>query len=291
MGNRNGPKMESLIELYGESVAEICDKIWEIAQKYVLREIVIRNGSHEWHEKEHPTREDADKFLAIQAKSTRRVYVPSDLTIDLLRNFRGKQINIFIHIYSDTISNQAVFREVERSLLTPQETNRARAETTQELVELAEQLKDMHSYHLHGNQCAWLAWANAIHSKEDSLVNRDELLRDTVPPAAVVHLFRSVPVSEASRLHSLRHGLTVARSVSEGFKIDIKDIRQWVDTFRTTVTLAIEMISTRLDSIEGRVNSNYQLLTEAATAAAPVENAISLDLANRVDDIDDLDHQ
>lgn len=109
-------------------------------------------------------------------------------------------------------------------------------------------------------------------------------------PQSVVKLFRSIPVSEAAQLHSIRHGLQVAEDLNEAFKMDFQEIRDWLIAFKTTVLRSIDDLTSRLDEIERRVNLSSGLLSAASRASIPEENSLSIQLANDIPDQDDVDH-
>jgi hypothetical protein len=109
----------------------------------MAREVIINDEHIEWSSSEHPLRCDEDKFILIQVKTARKTFKPSLLTMEIVRNFRGKEVNVFIHIYSDSVASQNVYKSVEKALIEPGERDRARADTVQVQQELANQLKEI----------------------------------------------------------------------------------------------------------------------------------------------------
>jgi hypothetical protein len=115
-------------------------------------------------------------------------------------------------------------------------------------------------------------------------------MRDLLP-AHLIHLFRSVPSSEAARTVNLQHGLVVAQNVSNSNKHDIAIIRSTFNHLKNTILAEFEIFERRLVSIEERVNSSGSLLEAMDEAISPMESEFSGSLANNVTDMEDIDHQ
>jgi hypothetical protein len=286
IGHLSGDRVdESIIE--GDIVQEISDKIWDISEQYISKEVEINGEDIQWSINEHPARNEIDKFVLLQDKKMRRNYCPSKLTLEILRHFRDKEINVLIHTYSRSISAKGVWNKVKKNLIDPENRDRAGASNTQSLKQLADNLMEIHGHHLAGLEISWMIWANAIQSSSAHL--QCDMTRE-LPPSHIIHLFRCVPTSEASRLSALQHGVTIAESVNQAYGNDIAAIRNFCNNLRKMVIDAFDDIDRRLEGMESRNNSNGNLLSAVGTASRPVESEFSVNIASMITDQEDVDH-
>ncbi len=121
MGDPNGPKVLESVIISGDNLSDILEKIWNNAESFVKREILItqvdNNYKASWSETESPSRDDIDKFLIIQDELNNRNYIPTLIPVDALRASTNQLYNCFIHVYSTNISSQEMWTYVHDEFL------------------------------------------------------------------------------------------------------------------------------------------------------------------------------
>lgn len=263
------------------------EKIWEVAKKHVTREIIVTEDSVRWAENENPDQTEENKFVALQAKGSRRIYSPNELTVEILRRLREKDMSVYIHTYSDNVSSSPIFKRVERALLQPEIMDRSGASTAQAQFDLANRLKAIHGHYLSGDHLTWLSWAHSIQTADPSL--QEAMLNASAPPH-ISRLFRSAPTAESMRLQIVHRGFRVANNVNRTYRFEINTIRTWLVNFRKCISDSLDDISNRLDSLENRIDATDSFLDDAERATIPEESEESLRFADLVTDQEDLDH-
>lgn len=78
------------------------------------------------------------------------------------------------------------------------------------------------------------------------------MLTNDLPPSHIIHLFRSVSVSEATQLNNLQHHLRVASNVSDAYKEDLENVRSWATECQQEIIDAFTKSFRRLDGIQNR---------------------------------------
>lgn len=266
----------------GNSVAEVLDLIWRVVKKHIHRAVIYENDVPRWVD-DDPNQDDMESFVTMQDIEKKKLYLVSGITPRVLRNWRGKSIKIFAHVYSTSVENNSQYQQLHRKLIASQNPDRSGANCSLDESTLANELRDGHP-DLEGHHSSWLLWANFINSSPAH--ERDRLKQARAPPLDLAKFFRWTSVSEAARLQSLNRGLVVAQTVNQSWSNEIAEIRKDADL---ALSILQGMVS-KLNVMESRAKTDLELLTAMTSATQPEERELSRTLAERVVDCADLDH-
>ncbi len=272
----------------GESVDEIFDALWESALNFIKREVIVDGENFVWAENEKPTRAEIDKFILLQDQGSKKTITTTQINTDCLRKLRGKHVNVFVYSYGKRICNKTLHTKFSAQLLVPAQRDRANADNTVSLMELVGQLKEIHSLHYSGHHSSWIMWANYIQSSPSN--ESRERLKNECPPAHLVNLFRSVPLSDNEKMRSARNGLQVTDNMIDAFKYQLQLLRQDFDTMRVSITRSVEIMELRLRSLEDVITSNQRLVSAISNQLRPEENEVSQRQEGLIMDCEDTDH-
>lgn len=113
-----------------------------------------------------------------------------------------------------------------------------------------------------------------------------------LPPAHLVHLFRSVPTADTEVMRAAQNGLQIADNVNDVFGETLAAVRSEFEKYKENSAKGIELGERRLQSAE-LWQANVRTIS-AMTSTLQVEvNATSLAEEQKVmeNDIDDVDHE
>ncbi|XP_065074201.1 uncharacterized protein LOC135698237 [Ochlerotatus camptorhynchus] len=264
------------------SVPDVLDLIWGVAKKEIHRAVIYENEVPRWAD-DDPKQEDMESFVTLQDTEKKKLYIVPAVTPRVLRNWRGKTIKIFVHVYSTNVENNTQYQQVHRKLIASINPDRSGADCTLDEYTLANELRDGHP-DIEGHHSSWLLWANFINSSPAH--ERDRLKQARAPPLNLAKFFRWTSVSEAARLQSLSRGLVVAKTVNQSWSKEIAEVRKDADL---ALSILQGMVN-KLNVMESRANTDLELLTAMTSATQPEECELSHTLAERVVDCADLDH-
>lgn len=214
----------------------------------------------------------------------------SQIDSDSLRKMRNKHVNIMVHVYGRAISSKPVHQKMSSVLLQPANRDRAGAHSTVSQLEFVRKLKQVHGTYLTAHTSSWAMWANAIHS---SPAHRQESMMTDLPPAHLVHLFRSVPTAEIEVMQAAQNGLHIADNLNDIFAESLASIHEELRKFKEAALRGIELIEIRLQSAEDLMRANSRMVSAMNSALHVQVNAASLSEERQVyeNDIPDLDHE
>lgn len=285
-----GQKSQSSDEdaaMYGETITELLDMIWNRASPSIKREVIVSDESIQWSDNVAPTREEFGKFIHFQDPVARKTYTIDQFNSTLLSRLRHKRVNAMVHVYGRQLCNKTVHGQFVAKLLKPEQRDRANADNTQSLMALVEVLKLKHSSYLTANASIWQMWANAIQS---SPPHTQEELLDKFPPAHLMHLFTRAPTSEAEILGNVQQGLLVADNLHDTYGGHLAMTRKDFDKFRQDMIRGLDFIEIRLSAMEEVMNSNRRLVQAMTSSVMPCPNVVSAQEEVLITDIEDLDH-
>lgn len=276
-------------ELSANSREEFLAKVWNLASAYLHREIIFEpnadgDSSPKWHPKEKPTMEDFNNFALFQ--SGRRYYKVEniqDSKHNLLQNWRDKDISLYLHIYSLSVSNRAIWNTVKESLIEPNERDRSGAASTQAVLELTEELRKAHGGVLEAHGMAWTFWANAIQSAP--AYQRSSMMQ--YPPQSLAGLFTA---KEGTRMNAIRRELETANNVNDSYHEDIVALRKSFNVLRASVNTNLDVLDHRIQMLEIRERTSSNLINAMKTSVVVHEDEMGKDLRNQITDCIDLDH-
>ncbi|XP_062556936.1 uncharacterized protein LOC134221767 [Armigeres subalbatus] len=279
-------------EISAGSKREFIRKIWLLSEEYLAREVVFVTSADgtscpSWSSSEKPVEDEFHKFALFQ--SGRRNYTLDKLNEEksnILQSWRGKDISLFLHIYSLSVSSRSVWNSVKDVLIDPEEKDRSGAAMTHAVFELADELRAFHCNNMDGHGMAWSFWANTV-------LNAPAHLRETMkdhPPQHLAHLFRA---KEGMRVEAMRRELHVVHSVNNSFHEEIAGIRQVYNVLEAgfqSVGATMEMLKQRIEALEIRDKLSESLISAMETSVNVQEDLQGKTLSLEITDVDDTDH-
>lgn len=273
-------------EVGGDSVTEVLDAIWAKVKPWIKREVLVDVDKFSFAENEDPDRDEIATFVIFQDKAAKKNYSVSQLTADVLRKMRDKHVNVMAHIYGKAVASKSIHSRVSVAILQPVDRDRAGAHSTVLLMELTKKLKEIHG-HLSGNTSSWTMWANSIHAAP---VHKQEAMVNEMPPPHLIHLFRSVPVSETEVMRSAQHGLQIAGNLNDLYTENVQTLRQEFQKIKETVVRSFEVYEVRLKATEDMLAANNRLVGSMGAALQVEVTAVSLEEEAQITDLMDIDH-
>lgn len=265
------------------TIPELMDLLWSVSKKHIHRQVIFNGDDPHWSEKVEPSLEDISNFLTLQDPSKRKTYLVTSLTPRVITTWRGKNIKVHIYVYSTSLETNSQYQSVQRNLTAPRNPDRAGAHSTRDDSMLADELRDGHQ-DLEGHHSSWLLWANYINSSPAH--TREQLKSSNRPPLELAKFFRWTGVSEAARLQAVHRGMNVASTVNEGWMNEVREIKKDV----STALSLLQGVSQRVDALMLRGSLGAELFNAMEAAVRPEESELSITLAARVTDCDDIDH-
>ncbi|KAJ1561016.1 hypothetical protein HK096_006310 [Nowakowskiella sp. JEL0078] len=176
-GQLLGPKLTEKIEILCDSSEEFNLKLFVEAIPHLKQQVIAKpDDVVEWTLKEAPDNEDnIDHFVIIFDSVSQCSYAPSGVDEGQLQSWQSKDgIHVYLHMYSLSIGNSALFCLVKKQLLTPTRTDRAGAASNQ-----LEREMETHRHNYIGTDLNFQLWANHILSSEPHL---QEAMAQQGPP-------------------------------------------------------------------------------------------------------------
>ncbi len=281
---------ETQEEISGNTPEEVLDNIWLKVSPIIKREIVINDDNITWAENETPIQDEMGKFIVFQDKSAKKTYLVSQIDSDALRKMRNKHVNVMVHTYGRSVSSKSVHQKVTAMLLQPANRDRAGAHSTVSLLDLVRQLKERHGSYLSANTSSWTMWANAIHSGP---IHKQESMIDDLPPAHIIHLFRSVPTAETEVMRSVQNGLQVAGNLNDLYCENLGSLRDEFLKAKEIASRAFDLFEVRLQAAEDMLRANSRIVSTLDSALHVDVNPVSLFEEQQVleNDMLDVDHE
>lgn len=269
------------------SLGEFKDLIWQKVSSYIKREVIWNTDAEvakpQWSQAELSC-SDLGRFVIFFNKTQKRAVDFDDVTVAVLQSWRDKDIHLYIHVYSTSVSNNATFKIVKTMLLNPEERDRAGAASTETLRRLAAQLREHHQFNYVSADINWMVWANYIQSAEPHY--HEEMIR-SAPPADVIHLFAHARTDAEQELAVQSHSVRTAESINTTYKNKIAVIRQTFDKFK----LIAADLENRITELEEIANAQESLLSSMASSSRPTQSDHTRSLRRRISDLSDVDHQ
>lgn len=155
----------------------------------------------------------------------KRNYEIADITNQMLVNWKSLDVAIYVHVFSLSMHNQAIFKKAKKILIDVQVRDRSGAATNAVVHELAEQLKDKHRFHYAGADIHWKIWANAI-------LDADAF---QPPPGRIIELFTRAPDHSDNILNGVQQNVSIGKSVNDAVKASVRGLRGTFTFFRSNV--------------------------------------------------------
>lgn len=291
-GHKTGPSIGKVF-VNCETSAEVMSTVWNYCESYVRREAVFEpvvggdanKYTVHWHENETPDQGDMDKFITFQSKASKRTYKPTQLLDkpEKIQKFLKKDVNVFVHIYSESVTSANMYDILRTQLLKPEERDRAGAASNQTIRNLSDELKAIYETSYRSSEINWSVWASFLLTKDP--FEREEL-KMRGPPHHLIHLFQTVPSSSQKVLDNTRKDICIAQNVNSGFKEQLKNIQADLDK----LMVCANSIQLRLSALCTMQTTNESLLTDVSGSIAAAEDSFGRELAEDVVDAVDTDH-
>lgn len=279
------------------SLDEFNHNLWLKINDKFKREVVFNETDLQWHDSISPKEEDMERFVLFYDSKSKRSCPLSKINTTTLSHWRSKDIWLYIHVYSMSVSNLTLWKKVQKSLIEPLNRDRAGASTIAEMNILVAELKEIHKLHYQSNHINWIMWANRIQASEPHL--REKLVRSP-PPADMLHLFALARTTADATIAEMRQNLCVAENVNDGMCTGLARIRSLVDTVRemqnTILQLQseqqtkIELLDYELKIMETQASTTQSLLNSMEQAVPAVETNFGRQLFSQIQDQEDVDH-
>lgn len=208
----------------------------------------------------------------------------------MLVNWQAIDLAVYVHVYSLSMCNQAIFKKAKRALIDIQERDRAGAAANSAVRDIANRLKDIHKFNFSGSDIHWQIWANAIHATPAHL--REAQMQEG-PPGKIIELFSRASNPSDTTLRTAQRNVSIGRSVNNTTKEAIKQMRGEVTGLKEVINEVIRIfnkLESRMELLEQSVNNNDTLLDGVAEAVAVVENEVSESAFTQIEALEDPDH-
>lgn len=275
-------------KIAGETLEEFINELWMSAASFIKREVLVNGDNFVWAEAEKPTPAEIDKFIALQDQGTKKVIPMAQVNADCLRKLREKHVNVFVYSYGKAICNKTMHTQFLAKLILPEKRDRANADNTVSVMNLVAELKKVHGSHYLAHDGCWLMWANHVQTLPAD-ASRDRL-KKLSPPQHLAKLFSSIAFSDTEKMLSARNGLRVTDNMIDTFKHQLGLLTKDFQAMSESISRCLEMMSSRLKSLDEVITSNQSLVAAMAYTLRPTENETSQQQEDLIVDCEDVDH-
>lgn len=280
-----------------DSVDDFKHELWLKINDKLKREVIFNDVGPQWHVNISPKEDDMDRFVLFYDSKSKRSATLNKVTTITLNHWRSKEIWLYIHVYSTSVSNLTLWKKVQKVLFEPLNRYRAGASTVCEMNILVDQLKDIHRLHYQSSHINWIMWANRIQASEPHL--REIMIRRP-PPADMLHLFAVAKTPADDRMAGICQNMFVAENVNEGASTGLARIKTLVDGLRdlqkTLVQLhneqdsQITLLEHEIAAFEIQTSTTRSLLNSFERAMPATETDFGRQIFQQIQDQDDVDH-
>lgn len=111
-----------------------------------------------------------------------------------------------------------------------------------------------------------------------------------MPPAHLIHLFRSIPTTDAEKMRSARNGLQIAGDMNDSFAESLKLLREEFNKLKEETLRGFDLYECRLDATEQILNATTRLVSSFDHSLKVKVNAVSMEEESQIPDLPDNDH-
>ncbi len=139
MGQRIG---DNLKETYiaANTIEEIHQQLWDEAKKHVSREIIIYSDKSCSIENRKPTIKDLDKFVTLQDKVAKKIYLPSSIKPEIARTFANRNVNVLVYYYSTNVENAQIWNNIREKV---EELEKKDRSSTLALIQMTDRINKL----------------------------------------------------------------------------------------------------------------------------------------------------
>lgn len=272
--------------VFGDSPEEVLEQIWEAVRSHIRREVIVYDDQSfkrvKWANDEDPEFKDMDKYVLFKDLQRKRTHRASELQekSDVMIKWRGKVIDVYLHVYSLAVANQKLY-DLVKILEAPDDPDRSGACSNKSFQGLINELKTMHP-EVSADSFVWNNWAEHVEASPG--YRRDDVKQN--PPDNIRSHLRPTPNDDSVVLEENRRGLFFAKTIVRAMEGHIKDLRE----HSVQLSAAATKIEERVSGMEIQLKSYNEMLTSMQRSLAPMENELSRALASSVTDAVDVDH-
>lgn len=272
--------------VFGDSPEEVLEQIWEAVRSHIRREVIVYDDQSfkrvKWANDEDPEFKDMDKYVLFKDLQRKRTHRASELQekSDVMIKWRGKVIDVYLHVYSLAVANQKLY-DLVKILEAPDDPDRSGACSNKSFQGLINELKTMHP-EVSADSFVWNNWAEHVEASPG--YRRDDVKQN--PPDNIRSHLRPTPNDDSVVLEENRRGLFFAKTIIRAMEGHIKDLRE----HSVQLSTAASKIEERVSGMEIQLKSYNEMLTSMQRSIAPMENELSRALASSVTDAVDVDH-
>ncbi|XP_053687249.1 uncharacterized protein LOC128736785 [Sabethes cyaneus] len=291
-GHKKGPAVGK-IKVNCNTAEEVLELLWNTCKSHIKREVIfdaaVGGGddsySARWAETVSPTIAEIDKFLTFQDKQSKRIYKLSQLKEkpERMQKYMDKEVNLFVYVYSESITSANMYDTLRVQLLNPEERDRSGAASNQAVSVLVTELKNLHKGYYISQDINWTVWASFLYTKD--ALERDELKLQG-PPQHLIHLFKTVPSASQRCLSSTRNDIRIAQNVNGGYKEELDTLMKELDQ----VCAALSSMKLRLTALRTMQATNESVLYDVSESMEAHEDIFGEALAKQVTNCTDVDH-
>lgn len=289
IGNSSGLNVGSW-EICFYNLEQFKVKLWEKVRPNLKREIIIEmEQPPRWSDRIELEMNDLESFVQFHNKVAHRKYKWSQLTLNLVSGWADKEIWLYIHIYSNSMSSKNVFDSC--TLLKTSATDRSGANTTAALRSLSSTLKEKHGGYYEALDIHWDLWATIIQGSEPHL---HQQLIDGPPPSNIRHWFIAARTNPDARMENVRDGNAIGRYINERHhsrEVSIRESLTNLISIRDNLNRTIDDLGSQLNACDIEANVSEELMARVEQTLRPQENEYSLEVLQQVQDQQDIDHE
>ncbi|XP_053681863.1 uncharacterized protein LOC128732604 [Sabethes cyaneus] len=212
--------------VFGDSPEQVFEQIWGAVSSHIRREVIVYDDQNmkrvKWANDADPEFEDMDKYILFKDLQRKRTYRTFDVreNTDIMVRWRGKLIDVYLHVYSLAVTNQKLY-ELVKKLEAPNDPDRSGASSNKSFFGLINELKAMHP-EVSADSFVWTNWAEHVEAAPG--YRRDDVKLN--PPNSVRSHLRPAPTDESAILEENRRGLFFAKTIVCAMESDIKVIKE-----------------------------------------------------------------
>lgn len=205
-----------------------------------------------------------------------------------MQKWRGLEVDVFVHVYSLSLTSLSHFKNAKKALIDPYSADRSGAASLVVVQELVKELKEIHKHNYVASTITWNMWANIISKAE---VHLQEAMKHEAPPEHLISLFSRAPTHADDRLQTIRSNFQLATTVSDSYASDLSQLRVTVNEIRELAkafTTLADDLDKRLKVCENKRDCHNEMLGAANVVIE--ESSFSVRAFNDISNHEDIDH-
>lgn len=268
------------------SFDEFVDEMWDLVNTHIQREIVWKTFDDgtvgfAFSPKTFPEKQDLCRYVVMQLPWNKHNLRFEQLTNKVFQSWRGKDIKGIIYVHGSAIRRKHDYLTVQSTLLDTVPQDRAGGPNNQAKNQMADDLFELNKDIFEASRTAYLCWAAYILTKPSE---QRESLINGLPPADYSHLFHPIPPPAGVVLQAHREGLSMARTINNGFKRDLDRLQ---DQFDVCVR-HLEMLGQQIKELRLRESVQEEFIAASESSLVVAEVPFSHEAATEVTEAADL---